>query len=548
VTTGRSIPSLPIVMLVLALMIAGTSVATAAENEQVTWGEPVILTSTESRAWFPEIDAGVDGTVRVVWEQGLDRPDLTLSDAGGAGVMMSTFEGAGWSASTDIYVKDPYNAGRPIVASDERYLYLLGRSFRSESDTYDQIMRLGGVYFTRAPLTQGVTNAQSWNQPVQISRSSAYWASIAVLPRGNLVVIYNEVVEYPASSGLKAQTILMSRHSSDYGATWGHPVRVSIPGSPAVRSSIASTGGDASVVACWDEGYDNLTGARGRRALYTAVSEDGGRSWSHVARVEANDPPSSRVSFSARGRTEQCAVASNGETTLLVYRSTMRNVLLYRTSTDGGLTWSEEELVPEATARPFLGEHHFDKLGLAVDADGRFLLSYVGQAGSSASGLAVMMSSFHDGQWSRPQVVAEHDGYPEYPRIAVANGNEVAMTYFVRDEQFGEESAITLWVVTGESPAASLPPGALVDADVAVGQASAEEPLASPVVSAQVEIFQAPDVPGQPPPISLDPADVVAPRAAVSEPIYAGLMSTAMILAVCFAVIVTFRAVMRARI
>lgn len=542
-------PGFWLMLIAVAMLgIAPVVIVSAAEEDGLSWDAPQRLTSPEGRAWFPEIDAGVDGTVRLIWEEANIRTDLHLPDAGSAGIMLSTRAGEQWLPARDIYVKDAYNAGRPIIASDDTYMYLLSRSLRGPGDGVDTMMRLGGVYFTRAAIADGVDDARAWATPVQLSRSSAYWASIEVLGDGNLIVLYNEVVEYPLASGFSSQAVLMSRRSADYGATWDQPVRLSSPGSPAVRSSIAATGPDASVVICWDEGYDNLTGVRGRRALHTAVSVDGGKTWEDSARVEHLDPSTGLPSHPARGRSEQCVVESDGETTLLVYRSTIRDILLYRTSQDGGRTWSVERAIPDAVARPFLSEHHFDKLGLTIDAEGRFILAYVGTGGTTASGLSVMVATFKDDSWTRPVVVAAHDGYPEYPRITVASGNQVSIVYFVRDELYGDESPVTIWAVSGLSSAPERAPAAIQTAaasrDGDTGPADRDESSQpAPIVIEQLE-----PVPQAPPPVQIDAGSVVAPRPATSQPVYQATVATVAVLLLGLAVFVTVKGVLRARI
>ena len=63
-----------------------------------------------------------------------------------------------------------------------------------------------------------------------------------------------------------------------------------------------------------------------------------------------------------------------------------------------------------------------------------------------------MVTTFAAGIWTPPILVATPDGYPEYPRIAVARGNQLQLAYFVRDNEFDIGHYI-LYTVTGESDA-----------------------------------------------------------------------------------------------
>jgi hypothetical protein len=103
-----------------------------------------------------------------------------------------------------------------------------------------------------------------------------------------------------------------------------------------------------------------------------------------------------------------------------------------------------------------MGRHHFDRISFAVDGDGRSLLAYVGRDAQAPNGMSVFVTTFAAGQWTTPQRIASPDGYPEFPRLAVAIGQRVYLTYFVRDKEF-EAGHYTVWVVSGESDARAIP-------------------------------------------------------------------------------------------
>jgi hypothetical protein len=518
-------------------------------SSPVDWSEPELLRDQDGRNWFPEVDADIAGNVRIIWEQSGDPDDEVQTDANSSAFMLAQDTAEPWVNAGDIYVKDVYNAGRPIIHSDDTYLHLLGRALRGSGIfTTDSIQGLGGVYYMRAPLDSDVRNAQSWSKPVPISNSSAYWASMITLTDGALVVVYNEQRDILVDGEIITRSVLMSRRSTDHGETWEHPVRISYTGEPAARSSMAVTEQGRSIVVSWDEGYDNLTGYRGSTAIFTAVSTDGGVSWQDHARIGDRDQlDEERRSVDTRRQVEQSVLESNGGTTVLVYRSTARDVLLYRLSDDGGRTWSPEFLIPDAIPRPYAGPHHFDKLGLAVDGDGRFLLAYAGYDPEDPTEISVMMTTFNGKEWSSPEVIGEHDGYPEYPRVAVSLGNQVYVTYFVRDELHDDNTPQSVWVVRGVTNAQPVDPVPVHQASIP-SVAGVDEQGRSPEMSSPIQLYPYPDRPSPPESIDGLVSSNTEPRTALHDPLRTSMALTVVALCVAALGVLGARSVFRSLI
>ena len=248
-----------------------------------------------------------------------------------------------------------------------------------------------------------------------------------LLPDDTLVVAYNQEA---ASSAGDRRPALFVRRSLDHGLTWSSPQRISANDDRVARVSLVAAPDGQHLLAAWDEGYDNLIGIGDPDGIATAMSENGGLTWS----PEQFMP----------GGLEQSVVASDGSLAVLVYRSTRIDVLLYRLSHDGGRSWTDAAAIPQASARPYTDKHNFDKLSLAFDGDGRLWLAYVGTDASAPNGLSVMVASFADDAWEAPAVIASPVGFPEYPRLSVALGNQLNIAYFVRDKEF-DVGHYTLW-------------------------------------------------------------------------------------------------------
>lgn len=430
----------------------------SAQTSSLSWGEPEPIGEEMPSAWFPEVHADQYGTVRLIWEAVRDDSDPSVNEANGGALLLSELRDGQWSKPSDIYVKDVLNAARPILASDESYLHLISRSPRPEGRI--TIQTLSALYYMRAPLASDVTNAQSWTTPVRLTSGPAYWAQIQALGGGRVVVVYNQMIDPISGEGSSSATgetvtALFARYSDDYGATWSQPMRISYSANRVARSSLAVSPVDGTLILAWDEGYDNLTGQGVASGIFIATSSNGGENWVIIGQL---DPPQSDerlVSYASRGAVESSTLVATDEFTMLVYRSTtVEDVLLYRISTDQGRTWTAEEQIPGALPREFLTPHNFDKLGLAADGDGRIVLVFVGQDATTESGLSVQAMAFEDGEWSAPQVVAAPEGYPEYPRLVITGGNQISLTYFVRDEAFVEHGNYVIWTVHGRTSAA----------------------------------------------------------------------------------------------
>jgi hypothetical protein len=134
------------------LTIAATALAllwpaaAGAQSSPITWSEPVPLGEDLVSSWFPDIHTDAYGDVYLTWESVRDPGDPLVSDANGGALMLSQLRDGQWTEPADIYVKDIYNAARPILASDEDYLHLLSRSPRNEGGLTVQTHALGYAY------------------------------------------------------------------------------------------------------------------------------------------------------------------------------------------------------------------------------------------------------------------------------------------------------------------------------------------------------------------------------------------------------------------
>lgn len=504
----------------IAVAIMATPLPLAASNPP-RWGEPVSLGEEIPSSWFPDIQADSTGTFRLVWTSNLAEGDGNVTHATTGAVMFSQLGEAGWGTPRDIQVMDAGIASRPLIASDGIYAHMVFRT---------GVLGTVRLFYCRAPLTADLTNAHSWSEPQPISSGEAYYAQIAILPDGTLVVAYNAIPDTEVTSATATATrpgpqatptgtpepvsprptVVFSRRSIDRGMTWSFAARASDTPERIGRVALAAHPDGKLLIVAWDEGYDNLTGQGEPVGIGTARSADGGLSWRSHQEIR-----------SGLGPIEQASVEFGGEHPILVYRANGSEQLLYRIGLDGGERWSEERQLPGAIARPYTSKHNFDKLGLARDGDGRVLLAYVGRDATAPKGLAVMVATYADDWWTVPERVAAPDGYPEYPRIAVALGNQLQLVYFVRDKEF-DIGHYVLYTVAGQSNARTRQP---------VVPAPAPAAIPAPTRQVPAVLIQVP--PTRPPvPAPLRDANVRldTPQAEVTRPAMQTLLATLLLI------------------
>ena len=518
----------------LGLHLAEVTSPVTAQRSGLSWEDPQSIGEDLSSSWFPEIHADAAGNVRITWESVRDPDEPGVEEANGGAIMLSELQEGEWSRPADIYVKDILNAGRPIMASDGQYLHVVSRSPRAEGRI--TIQMLSAIYYMRAPLTSDLTNAHSWSEPVRMTSGAAYWARMEVLDDGTIVLVYNHAVDIITSGTLEVRTALFSRRSTDGGDTWSDPVQISDSSNRVARSSLVVSPTDNTLIVSWDEGYDNLTGRGTAAGIYTSQSTDGGVSWSAASRIgrRVDDPVSSELPRfqSDAGTVEQSTLATSDDLTMLVYRSTVTDELFYRLSEDLGETWSEERQIPRAAPRPFVTSHHFDKLALAVDGDGRIVFVYVGADPDAPEGLSVMSMTYFEDRWSRPSVVAAPEGFPEYPRLTIIEGNQMHLAYFVRDRAFVDSGHYVIWATQGTTPAEHVPIREDAVQRPAVAERSTPTPEPAPTAFEWVNPIVFPTPPPAPAPVE-DDDDPSTPQQTVVRPVIymAGATGGALLLA-----------------
>ncbi len=413
----------------------------AAPTATTTW-TPATQIGNSLSAWFPDIALDQAGTTHIVWNasqvlapttagQGMIVASPALRDY----LMYERFspsDGADNPPATDIGLAGGGEAIRSAILVDR-------------AGTLDVLYRSSEhIWFIKAPVN-AAASASAWSEPHWISgMGTAYYAAIAQDASGDLHVLYTENTPVDVDKGNPPalRQSLFYRRSSDDGATWSAPVRLSNPSSlrGTTRPQIHIKG--STLMVAWDEGYDNINAVGDPTQGVLRRSTDGGRTWQPVQTITDAGVPIEQLTF-AFG-TEHHA--------LIVWRQTTKDIIRFSTSDTDGAEWSTPTTIPNIVARHYYEKHQFDRYALAADSAGRFHLFAVGQV-DSPDHVALFHLEMRDGAWSAPQTLYNGVGYPEYPGVATDGGNRFVVSFFVRDTLF-DVGNYRVWWANGLADAA----------------------------------------------------------------------------------------------
>jgi hypothetical protein len=186
-----------------------------------------------------------------------------------------------------------------------------------------------------------------------------------------------------------------------------------------------------------------------------ARSRDGGLTWTKREFLPSQDRGVYDRSFEGTAWRQQPAIGIDGRgQLLLVWREYGSNAIYFQRSPDGE-TWTAPEAVPgiaRGIPRPF------DRYDLAADSAGHLHLVAVGYPSGSRT-LALLHSEWNGYRWGEPNSIYVASGapYPEWPRIAVGNGNRLHVVWFGGDSDQVSRTPNGIWYSTAQSSAPAIP-------------------------------------------------------------------------------------------
>jgi hypothetical protein len=275
------------------------------------------------------------------------------------------------------------------------------------------------------------------------SRGQTYLSDIAIY-QDTLHIIYDdegakgEEVECPGCADI------YYRRSTNRGLTWLAPVALFPTGTGSSRAQIEIDRTDTIYVA-WDEGWDRRT-SRGEPQYGVYIySTDGGSTWSAPTSV-----------LYPNATNAQLSVGSDGQGgVMLVWRTTSREYpgIYYMWSVDRGKSWSPPQTLPDIVARVWSSP--FDLYDMATDSAGYIHLLVTGHLSEERVGQeppGLYHFEWDGNSWSPPVPVYEGSWHPEYPHLAIHQGNQLHAAWFVREGSYGESVAPhQVWYAHGQS-------------------------------------------------------------------------------------------------
>lgn len=434
--------SLGVVLLIAASLIGAAASPVVAQSNG--WSAPEVISTTSRFSWFPDITVDSQGRVHVVWDSSPDLEKLsTNSLLLNAVLAMHTFRNPDgtWSRPNDMW----FYPGRADI-------------FRASlaADSTGRLYFASALVGFSSALADQSASAQAW-APAQgfLSGGGSYGSALTVGPEDSLYLLWDTLLEVEAPDPLDASRTIKKlkadiffRTSADGGRTWAPPTDLSNTDVGEAREQI-KVDADGVVYASWETGWDRQTEeAAPFRATVVRVSYDSGQTWAQPTVFEYPD----------RANTQMAIAPDNRGSVMAVWRSLKQDDIYYAWSGDAGKTWSAPKAIPTLLARD-IAETRFDGYHMAADSNGVIHLVAVGRR-TLDQGPALYHLTWDGEAWSSPQLIYNGEGFPEWPRIAISQGNQMHVVWFVRDQYFTEGANYKIWYSHNEAdaPAQALPP------------------------------------------------------------------------------------------
>ncbi len=308
-------------VVVPALMTLGVG-RVSAQSGGVQWSEPINLSESPEGSVDPAIVADRYGIVHVFWSEDIGGPELGLHEqlaTLGNTIMYRRWDGTSWSPKVDILAVrgDPFADFVSVDIDNDGIIHATWTGF-------------GAIYYSCASAREA-DNVRAWATPTIIGDGarSMRESSVVVDASGNVHVIY------AASGGAGVQYVVLRKG----GTTWSLPVTISAAlgslegGCANVRLIVDSAG---RLHATWQTFQAQGFG----QGVYYARSVDDGASWSMPVLFRYRQEGDTWVEW-------PYMAAGSGADLFLIYVDGTNMGRAFRTSRDGGETWSEAETVLE---------------------------------------------------------------------------------------------------------------------------------------------------------------------------------------------------------
>lgn len=397
------------------------------------WSEPQLLSSNKQASTFPDLLVDSYGRVHVFWSSTIGNYDVVMYRV--------LVPNQGWSDPNDIAAL-PMTSGEVItrpngMITPDGMMHLLLRYFT--------------LYQTDAHVANGL-DAGAWSQLKQVNSGTnvVYFSRIAVDSKGVWHLFYTE----NTPSGICTQCFyLYYRSSTDRGATWSVSKPISNPGNGVAKPQVLIDPQD-NIFVVWEAGPGGDIGTVDEASQVEFVSSrDGGKSWSEpqpfIIPPKGTGTPASKKTPTPPQKTltplqntaqnpysKFITIEKDGKGNLLVvWLSIKDDLVYYSVSGNTGLTWSPAMEVPGVRGGWSIYPARTDDYSMATDSAGSVHLVMAGKTNPTAKFLSLLHLVWNGLEWSAPESIRDYQGdVPEWPRIAVGNGNQLHVVWFERDK------------------------------------------------------------------------------------------------------------------
>lgn len=437
------------ILLILGLLVVGLApLANAQAGAAPDWAPPIALTDLAAGvvADSPELAVDDEGRVHVLWYGVLDR----RADQGGGltDTLLYRSRTAGvWSSVEPIYTRDRPASGDTSspVSSDaaaRNPAFALRGSLTSARDSRLHFAvgdDLAQWYFGTpwgeavrfALLLPPVALGAGADSVIAASAAGGLHTMLTAIPAGA-----EEEVSVVEGASCDACIEVLYRRSGDGGVIWSRPENLSRLEGLDVGPQVGADA-EGRLHTLWV--HTDVATSVGQVVeppylLYRRSSDDG-LSWSEPVRLGAP----------GEGSLQATLGVGPGGRLLVVYGGMLTGSVFYQSSADGGQTWSLPGLVPDVLS-PGLGPTSEPRFALTADGAGRLHLLAAGLVTAAHDGGLQLMHLTWDGQsWSLPVALASGGAQPRNPRLIAERGTMLHAVWSTTDLDVDNVPWQTIW-------------------------------------------------------------------------------------------------------
>lgn len=374
------------------------------QGQRNTWSRPLRL----GDGWFPDVAADVSGRVHLVYASATGDSE----NYQGYDIVMYTSspDGVKWSTPNDIGARPQVGgseATRPYLIADNNHTLHL--TFRDTTVFYAQANALLAA------------QSNHWSiKPI----SEGYFSVVALDSQNRIHLVYTDNV---VTDQCPICYHVYHTYSDDNGATWSAHTDVSTLPTGSAKPRLVIDDQDQ-LYLIWEAG---IGGSYGQLIDPTSVvytfSTDRGETWGLPM-------PMSPVNERAR----HPGIGLDGdEKVIAVWLAPQTDLVYYRLSEDRGRTFTPAAPIPNTFGGWNVHPGRLDHYVLERDSLGHLHLVLVGRIRADQRHLDLLHLVWDGQNWSTPEVIASFYGdVPEWPEMAIANGNQLHVTWFIRPEAY----------------------------------------------------------------------------------------------------------------